>query len=359
MGPYTFTETFGYRLQAITRTVQRTVERIPGLRLALLVGLNTAGCLLLLTPLLTLLGLTAAAIVITNNIQGPLDWFLIELCTSISLVAAWICFQFYSMRPEDADGVTVEAHREARLFPMLERRLAHFRLRPFDTIKLATDTELKVLATPRWPLPLLHTHTLSIGAPLLFFITESQFRLVLAGAIAAGARRRFSPADWALQAAQDWPVIIQTLQQHPGLASRLLLPVASWIAAGNKALGYAPDETTLHAQTQWILDHTDEETTRELLSCQVLANSFVDCQYWPMILKGAEHCPQPVVRPFSHFDLLLKGTFTEDAARRWLLRAQAGCGSTPHMLQNLLADLGLDFLQCPTLPERNAFERIF
>ncbi|MDT8386638.1 MAG: hypothetical protein RQ736_03945 [Thiogranum sp.] len=351
-------EQLSNHLQRVVLRLRRTLERSAALRTALMIALNAGGCLMLLSPLLIAAGFMSAAVLIANNIQGPLDWFLLGVCAVLSCVTGWICYQLSTLHPVDADGVTLNAAQEPRLFPILQRRLKRFRLQPLIGVKLGTDTGLTVVATPRWPVPLLHSYTLSVGAPLLFFISEPQFRLALAGAVAASAQTRRSLSGWAAQAVRDWPVIVQSLEQKPVLVSRLLLPVARWIAAANQTLGYTVETGVLQAQTRWILDHTDEQTARELLSCQVLASSFVNWHYWPMMFRGADHCPQPIARPFSHFDLLLKGSFTEDAARRWLLKAQAGSGNTQRILQDLLAELKLDFLQCPALPERSAFECI-
>ncbi len=351
-------EQFSDHLQRAAQRLRRTLERSAALRSSLMVALNAGGCLLLLSPVLIAAGFMSTAVLIANNIQGPLDWFLLGVCAALSLVAGWMCYQLSTLHPDAADGVTLDADQESRLFPMLERRLTHFKLKPLNSVRLGTDTDLTIVATPRWPIPLLHSYTLNVGAPLLFFISEPQFRLALAGAVATSAQSRRSLFGWAAQAVRDWPVIIHSLEQKSVLATQLLLPVARWIAAANRTLGYTVETGMLQAQTRWILNHTDEQTARELLSCQVLASSFINWHYWPMMLKGADHCPQPVARPFSHFDLLLKGSFTENAARRWLLKAQAGSGSSQRILQNLLAELKIDFLQCPALPERTAFECI-
>jgi hypothetical protein len=97
----------------------------------------------------------------------------------------------------------------------------------------------------------------------------------------------------------------------------------------------------------------------EYLASQVVASSFLDQQYWPMIFKASERCPTPVVKPFSHFELILERILTEDTAKRWLLQAQASRDVRHLGLRDLLAVLGIDHLQWSKLPERNAFHAIF
>jgi len=78
-----------------------------------------------------------------------------------------------------------------------------------------------------------------------------------------------------------------------------------------------------------------------------------------MFFKAAERCPTPVMKPFSHFELILDRTFTAEAGKRWLLHAQASRDDRHTGLRDLLAALSIDHLQWSKLPECSAFHGIF
>ncbi|MEA2093651.1 MAG: hypothetical protein U9P11_03700 [Pseudomonadota bacterium] len=242
---------------------------------------------------------------------------------------------------------------------MLERRISHFKINQIDDIVLTPQTELKIQASPSWAIPFFHNYTLCVGAPSLFFISPGQFRLALAGAIAATAHRQNSVLGWAVQASEDWTIIIKALERHPTLFAKLVLKPVIRIAAFTERLSAELRAQLQQIQSRWVLEHTDENNTMEYLANHVVASSFLAQQYWPMIFKAAERCPTPVVKPFSHFELLLERTLTEDSAKRWLLQAQASRDARHTGLRNLLAALSIDHLQWSELPESNAFHGIF
>ena len=66
----------------ITDTVYQQFERLLNrserVRTTALVLANSAGCLLMLSPALSLVAAAGSAVYIYNHIQGPLDWFIFE-----------------------------------------------------------------------------------------------------------------------------------------------------------------------------------------------------------------------------------------------------------------------------------------
>ena len=242
---------------------------------------------------------------------------------------------------------------------MLERRVAHFRINPVDRIVLTPRAELVIRGVPSWPIPFLHKYTLCVGAPSLFFISPGQFRLALAGAIAATADKQNSVRGWIVQASEDWSVIINSLKKRPSLYAKLFLKPISGIVEFTQRLHTEIDNDQQQVQSRWVFENTDETNAKDYLANQVVASSFLDQHYWPMFFKAAERCPTPVVKPFSHFELILERTLTKDTAKRWLLHAQASRDSRYTGLRDRLAVLRIDHLQWSKLPECNAFHGIF
>jgi len=342
------------------KKLTRIINRSNRVRFLLLSLTNVSGCILMLSPLITLAAASASAVYLYSHIQGPLDWFMVEILGAISLFSGYLSIQLYLTRPEASLGVPIGPEQAPELFSMLERRVAHFKIRPINALVLTPDAELKIQATPKWPVPLIHSYTLRTGAPLLFFLSPGQFRLALAGAIAATAQTQHRWTGWLIQASEDWPIIVAVLEQRATLLAKVLLKPLAWIAASAHTLSAELRADRQQIQCRWVLDNTEERNAMEYLSNQVIANAFLNKQYWPMIYKAAERCPTPVVKPFAHFELLLERLLNERSARRWLLQAQSHSSTNGQPdLRDLLAELNIEHLNWSQLPAENAFHDLF
>ncbi len=341
------------------KKLTRMIKQSSRAQFLLLSLTNVSGCILMLSPLITLAAASASAIYLFNHIQGPLDWFMVEVLGAVSLFSGYLSIQLYLTRPEMPLGVRIGQEQAPGLFSMLERRVAHFRIRSINALVLTPDAELKIQATPKWPVPLFHTYTLRTGATLLFFLSPGQFRLALAGAIAATAQTQHNWTGWLIQASEDWPIIVTTLEKRASLLAKILLKPLAWIARTAHTLSTGLRADRQQIQGRWVLENAEERNAMEYLSNQVVANAFLNKQYWPMIYKAAERCPVPVVKPFAHFELLLEKLLNEHSARRWLLQAQTHSSNSQPDLRNLLAELNIEHLHWSQLPTKNAFHNFF
>lgn len=341
------------RQHLVSLRIKRTLDRNPGLRLAVLGILNGAASLMLLAPVISLTSASLSAVWLYNHINGPLDWFFTEVLCVLALVSGWTSVQQYLTRPRPPEGVRLEEADCPQLFAMLERRTSHFNVAVPDQVILTDTAELSISRLPNGVFPFGHKTVLTLGAPVLFFLSRDLFRLALAGAVAAHARKQRGLRGWIIRRFEDWPRHIEALQNRPGLLARLFLPVLQRLDALNMLLGQEL-RTELRQHTgQWVAEHTDEQQAEQLLAGQILTGLYLQHQYWPMIMKAADRCPSPVVKPFSHFELLLGKTLHRDTANRWLLRAQS-TSSDNSELRDLLAGLGLERLSWSGLPDTPA-----
>jgi hypothetical protein len=335
------------------------LNRSEWLRKTVLVLANSAGCLLMLSPALSLLAATSSAIYIYSRIQGPLDWFMFECMLGVTAFSAYLTWQLLNIRPEQPEGVRLKPEQAPEIFKMLERRSNHFRIKPVTHINLSTGTELKIVGTPVGAVPIYHRHTLCAGTPLLFFLGKGQFRLGLAGAVAVAATKKTCLSGWLVQAANDWPLIISALKRNDSLLSRLLLKPVDWLATHIEHLSIRLRADWRQQQSRWVLDNSDEQSTADYLANHLVAAAFLEKQYWPMIFKAADRCPTPVVKAFSHLPLLLRKTLNKKHAERWLLEAQAFGKQQQTGVRDLLAELRIDQLAWPGLPAESAFDTLF
>ena len=148
---------FLHWLQPAGARLKRAMDRNPVLRLITLGLLNGAASLLLLSPAITLISASLAALWLYGHILGPLDWFFTEVLCALALVGGWVGLQQVLARSQPPDGVLIDAQDAPELFGMLERRAAHFRLRPPDKVILTDDATLSVRQIPQYAFPLL-TH---------------------------------------------------------------------------------------------------------------------------------------------------------------------------------------------------------
>lgn len=337
---------------------EQMIRRSARMRTAALTLANVSGSLLMLSPLLATLAFGTGALHVYQNIQGPLDWFLFEVLAGLTAFAAYLGWQFLQLRPEQPAGVCLDTAETSELAGMLDRRARHFKVSRIKQIHMTSGTQLDVVGSPLLAVPLLHRHTLCIGAPLLFFIGRAQFRLGLAAAVATAAKRRSSLSGWLSQCAEDWPLIVDVLENNNSLLSRLLRPGARHIAATVDRLGQPLRSEWRQQQARWVLENSDENSIADLLSNQLVAEGFLDKQYWPMILKAAERSPTPVVKAFSHLPLLMGKILNKQQADRWLMQSQAVTGNAHAGVRDLLAELRIEHLTWSGLPEENAFDSL-
>ncbi|MGW8309617.1 MAG: hypothetical protein ACWGNB_01020 [Thiogranum sp.] len=345
------------RLHAIPRE-QLLPNASPALRNAALLLVHVWGCTLMLSAPLISVTTAVTALYLGYQALGPLDAFLALALAVISVLSARFSARLLTLRPAAPAGVQVDPQQAPELMSMLARRSKHFKVKPPAQVMLTTKTELLVVATPVRAFPVCHQYHLCVGAPLLFFLDREQFGLALAAAIAASARRQSQLTGWLDQACDDWPQIIEALEQTDDVLARLLVGPLRHVNRTAARLGSALNDWR-REQAHWLLVHSDEHKTSNYLASQIVASTFLDRQYWPMILKTAERCPTPVVKAFSHLPLLLDRTLTDELAARWLLQARSATDRYFADTRDLLAELQLDELPWSGLPEPGAFKLMF
>jgi hypothetical protein len=352
-------QTAGNTSQTRRKRLERLLTRSPALGATALFCVHAAGCLLMFVPPLTTIAAGAAAIFLAGRIQGPLDGFLTAALVTVSLFSAYLSVQLFRLRPHQPRGIAVGKQQAPELFAMLARRAAHFKTGSVNDILLTSQAELQVIGSPVLPLPLFHRYSLCVGAPLMMFLGAHQFRLALAGAVAASADNRSRLTGWLNQATSDWPLILATLETSGNLLSRVLAPPLRGIARAAAILAHPLHEDWRQQQARWLMENSNEQSAIEYLATQVVTSAFMDRQYWPMILKGAERCPTPVVKAFSHLPLLLKKTLNYPLAERWLMQAQTARGWRAYRIPDLLAELKIERLHWTGLPDPDAFSALF
>jgi hypothetical protein len=352
-------EQFNDWLTPLKMRLMQTIQRSSQLQRLSLVITNVAGSIVMLSPVIVFLVASIITIHFAYTSRGPLDWFFCLAFFGITLVSGYLSIQLHQLRLTDTDGVSVVPQQAPELLGMIERRVSHFGIRAPDRILLTVGSELKIMRKPHWPVPLMHKTMLWVGAPLLFFVTPRQFRLALAGAIAEASHRQKGISGWALQATDDWPLIVKTLESGSSLLTRVLLKPARNFRDITAAIGKELRAESRHAKGRWLLENSDEASTINYLAAQVVASMFLTEQFWPMIYKGAEKSTTPNVKPFTNFEVLLENNFSNALAKRWLLQAQAGSLRDHHDLRDLLADLNIDHLDWHALPETVSFHKIF
>jgi hypothetical protein len=352
-------EPVGVWLESAKRRLMHAVDRSNSLRLAVLVLANLAGVALMLSPLLIMAFTALIAVDSANQSEGALDWILFAIFGALCLLSGYLSVEFYLTRPTRLRAVPVTKQQAPELFDMVERSVSHHKTKPITHIALTTDAELRVQAVPKWPLPIFHEYTLVAGAPLMFFLSAAQFRVALAEAFGETARIQRGISGWAVQAAEDWPAIVEALQANPTPLSHILQKPATWIADITGELCSDLRSTWQQKELRFALANSEETTARDYLANRVIAISFLEKRFLPIMFRAAERYPTPSVKPFSQFDTILEKAISQNTARHWLRQAEATRGTDPLSLRDVLADLGFDGLRWSPALETNAFRRLF
>jgi len=348
-----------HRLAPVRQQVQLLLRRSATARSTALLLIHAAGCALMLAAPLISIVAGAGVVQLYNSIRGPLDWFLIEVLCAAALFSAYLSVQLFSLKPATPAGVCIDPSSEPELHDMLARRASHFKVPVAGNIVLTTQAELRIVATPMWPVPLGHRFTLCAGAPLLLFCTRAQLRLAMAGAVASAAADRSRLDGRLQQACADWPLILASVSDADNLLARLLVKPLQHIVDASDALGAPLRDDWRRQLGRWVLENSDEKSAGDFLANQIVAAAFLQKQYWPMILKAAERCPTPVVKAFSHLPLLLDKTLNRQLAKRWLIQAQTAGEQHKTGVRDLLAEFRIEHLRWTGRAHPSAFEALF
>lgn len=346
-------------LEPTKRRLSRAADSSPALRILFLVLGNLAGFALMLSPPLTM-GLSAAlALAIAHHAQGPLDWVLFATLGAVSLLSGYVSVQFYFIRPSGMNEVPITSQQAPELFDILARQVVDHKIHPVDQVFITPDAGLRIQVVPKGLVPVFHEYALIVGAPLLFFLTPAQFRLAVARAVAETALRQKGISGWAVKTAEDWPAIVQALEARSTPLANFLLRPATWVADLTGALAKDLRSNWQQSATESVLKNADEQTAKDYLSNQVIALSFLERRFWPIIFRAAERYPKPAVTPFSQFETILQKGISGATARRWLRQAEATRGTEPLALRDILSNLGFDGLRWSQPPESNTYHRLF
>lgn len=338
-------------------------ERVPLLRSLWLAGLAGAGDLALLGVPVFALANTAGFFWMLSVASSPASWLLVELFGAQAALGLLLGAHQLLTAPAPPAGVEIGRDRAPLLFELVERRLAQYHLPRVDHIRLTTDAALRWVATPRRILPGANRHTLCIGLPLLFFLSDKQFHALLRSTLAQWDWRQRPLDTWIRRRAAGWARFSEACAAPVGLPGAALLtrPVQAFARLLGARAAETVDRLDLvrDACTREVLD---DEQLLALLAAEAVCAAYLEHRFWPMIEAAAERTPEPVLKPFSNFGVFLERMLCREEADRWLLRtlAQPASQARHHCgLRHRLDVLGYQRLHWPGLPEQTAFHALF
>ncbi|HHO69206.1 MAG TPA: hypothetical protein ENK12_09250 [Gammaproteobacteria bacterium] len=338
-------------------------DRVPLLRSLWLAGLAGAGDLALLgVPAFALLN-TAGFFWMLSAASSPASWLLVEIFGAQAALGLLLGAHQLLTRPVPPAGVEVSRDRAPLLFELVERRLAEYHLPRVDHIRLTTGAELRWVETPRRILPGASRHTLCIGLPLLFFLSDKQFHALLRSTLAQWDWRQHPLDTWIRRRAACWAQFsraCETPARLPG-AALLARPVQSFARLLGEQAAETVDSLDL-VRDNHTREVLDDEQLLALLAAETVCAAYLDQRFWPMIDAAAERTPEPVLKPFSNFGVFLERMLCREEADRWLLRALAQSASRARQhcgLRHRLEVLGYNQLRWPGLPGQAAFHALF
>lgn len=319
-------------------------------------GLALAGYAWLVAfPLLALIaGLRLGANgLLPDSPWGHLDHVLLALGLSGTLVLGRARFAL----PE---GELVSLSEAPRLHALVESVRHELQGATVHEIRITGEFDVRLLRTPVSGFPLVMTHTLLIGMPVLQCLSEAQLKAWIASQLGELSRQRMQLGSWITQLRQLWVQYRNHFCAGSGPARLLIGRFFDRYTRLFHRFTAPLMPAQQHARDRHALRTLGYEDTAEWMVMQSVMGRFLEQDYWPSVHHIADKAPEPTINPYRNLGVLLPRRLEADEARRWLREAWArGSGSEtmPGLKQRLQA-IAAGEAQFPGLPAPSAADAL-
>lgn len=344
--------------QAVPDRLADRSPRLYRLGLTLVSGIGRI-FLYALPPLALVLGASLAGLLWSPAVAWSSP--LVLASGAATLLLTWSCVDLWRLRPELPQGVLVKPQDAPQLHTMVTRRIKKFRASGIDRILLTRTATLEVVSTPGNGFHTRHEHSLCVGVPLLHLLSHKQLRVMLYSVIGQHAAQRDPRAGRLVRQRRDWEQCSQALRHHHSPGSWLLRAFAAWYSPLLQEWSRPVARQHALQQDQYAIEVVKDIEVLAMIAAETVCGAYLEQCFWPLLMKTADRQPNPTIRPFSNFEPILRSTFRQQDAERWLLKAviarQAPSDTLPSLAERLDA-LGYTQLHFFSLPDQAAMSAV-
>lgn len=275
---------------------------------------------LLLFPYLVVEGATVLAREIPNA-RTTEHWIVVEVWSAILLFCLLLSNQVFRLHFPRACGLKLSKDLAPDLFKLISEMQTYAVKLSIRNVILTDQHELRIEQTPRLGYPFACSNTLIIGMPLLQTLSEAHFRGELLRRMVQYSSGSLRPVHWLFRTRQLWRRYADALASRSRLAEAPMRWFFSLYAPLFEVLtlpAACRDELAADsAVLEWLNDRDYFETVKS----RILAERFLNTQFWRKVHKHALQHPQKVMHPFAELERISSHLQSTEARQKCLQMA--------------------------------------
>lgn len=337
----------------------RFADRHPKSYLGVALLLTLPGyAFLLLFPYLVVEGATVLAREIPNA-RTTEHWIVVEVWSAILLFCLLLSNQVFRLHFPRACGLKLSKDLAPELFRLIGEMKSYTAKLSIRNVILTDRHELRIEQTPRLGYPFACSNTLIIGMPLLQTLSEAQFRGELLRHMVQYSSGALRPVHWLFRTRRLWRRYADALASRSRLAEAPMRWFFSLYAPLFEVLTLPAARRDELAADSAVLEWLNDRDYFQTVKSRILAERFLNTQFWRKVHKHALQHPQKVMHPFAELERIT-GQPQPLAVRQQCLQAafeeQQDVTNAMPVLHQRMDNIGQDKLREVPVVEKTAAE---
>ena len=232
-------------------------------------------------------------------------WLVVETWFVILLVCLFFSQKIFRLHFPRVQGLKMSKELAPALYALIAGVHKLTQRPAIKDVVLTDQYELRIEATPRFGFPVLISHTLVVGMPMLQTLSEAQFRGEVMRRLGQYASGRFRPTHWIYRTRLLWCRYLDALQKRKRLSEMPLRWFFSFYAplfAGFTVPAARKDELAADsAVLEWLNDRDYFETVKS----SAIAEVFLDACFWKKVhqsLRKNSQTKKDILNPFEELE---------------------------------------------------------
>jgi hypothetical protein len=227
-------------------------------------------------------------------------WMLFSALLFLLLLSITISVTLIRLKFSPPHGPELRRDRYPDLHQLIGDIKAHYRS-PFlhvDRVILCDSFEISLVKTPRIALPVLFTHTLLIGLPVLQTMNPADFRALLARELSRASMRHRFIASWLVSLLAVWKHYLRTTQKAGWSALPIYWFFRAYTRLYEKIICGLLKTDVLQAEHD-VLDLINDQDFLKVVTGEAVIREYINNRYWPKIRKIALRSGQSRMTPHA------------------------------------------------------------
>ena len=237
------------------------------------------------------------------------------------LIFVWILLKALWITIDPPGGRRLTREEFPELFRMLDEIRGELRGPAIHGVRLNRDFNASIMQVPRLGILGFHRNYLVIGLPLLQALSPEEFRAVMAHEYGHLSGAHGKIGTWTYRIRATWQRLRLAFHEKKGMGTALIQRFFDWYAPTFAAYSFVlARENEFEADACAARVAGADHQADALIRITTLA-SYLDRDFWPGVLEGADDAPEPDADPFHQLAITPGLGLTPGGAESYLAQA--------------------------------------